>query len=90
MSRVGSLALRRQHLQSFPAAVDECLEERLVVGDGLQDVSITGDVADGPLAEPRATQSKDITVERGTERESQVHCFSFTKHTSMRPGNTLV
>ena len=40
--------------QSFPEAVDQSLEEGLVVGDGLQDVAVRRHVPDGPLAEPRA------------------------------------
>ena len=48
--------------QSFPEAVDEGLEEGLVVGDGLQDVAVRRHVPDGPLAEPRAAQPEDVTV----------------------------
>ena len=47
-------------LQSHPSAVDEGLEEGLVVGDGLQDVAVVGDVADGPLAQSGAAQSEDV------------------------------
>lgn len=53
-----------QHLQAFPAAIDECLEEWFVVGDGLQDVPISSDIADGPLAQARAAQPEDVTTER--------------------------
>lgn len=51
------------HLQSFPEAIDERLEERLVVGDRLEDVSIRRHVADGPLAQAGAAQSEDVTEE---------------------------
>lgn len=60
--------------QSFPEAVDEGLEEGLVVGDGLQDVPICSDVADGPLAQPGAAQPEDVAVEH--------------THTQMKIGKT--
>jgi hypothetical protein len=47
--------------QSLPESVNEGLKEGLVVGDGLQNVPICSDVANGPLAQPSATQSEDIT-----------------------------
>ena len=50
--------------QSLPVSVNEGLEEWLVVGDSLQNVPICSDVANGPLAQPSAAQSKDIA---GTE-----------------------
>lgn len=50
--------------QSFPEAVDESLEEGFVVGDSLEDVSICCHITDGPLAQPRAAQTEDVTVER--------------------------
>lgn len=40
--------------QSFPEAIYEGLEEGLIVGNSLQYVSVCCDVADCPLAQPRA------------------------------------
>ena len=51
------------HLQSFPEAIYEGLEERFIVRNGLQYVSICCHVADRPLAQPRTTQSEDVTGE---------------------------
>lgn len=50
------------HVQALPVAIDEGLEQRLVVGDGLQYVAIVGHIADGPLAQSRTAQSEDVTV----------------------------
>lgn len=49
-------------LQSFPKAIDEGLEEGFVMRNGLQDVSISRDVTDSPLAKPCTAQSEDIAV----------------------------
>lgn len=49
-------------LQSFPKAIDEGLEEGFVMRNGLQDVPISCDVTDSPLAESRTAQSEDIAV----------------------------
>lgn len=49
-------------IQALPVAIDKSLEQRLVVGDGLQSVAIIGHVADGPLTQPSAAQSEDVTV----------------------------
>ena len=57
--RVYACACAR-YIQALPVAVDEGLEQWLVVRDGLQDVSIVGHVADGPLAQPRTAQSEDV------------------------------
>lgn len=65
-----------QHLQAFPAAIDECLEERFVVGDGLQDVPISSDIAYGPLAQARAAQPKDVTTQTERQREKQEPNYS--------------
>lgn len=51
-------------LQSFPEAIYEGLEEGFIVGNGLEYVSICCHVADGPLAQPCAAQSEDVTEER--------------------------
>lgn len=51
-------------LQSFPEAIYEGLEQGFIVGNGLEYVSICCHIADGPLAQPRATQSEDVTEER--------------------------
>lgn len=50
-------------LQSFPEAVDQGLEERFIVGNGLEYVSICGHITDGPLAQPGAAQSEYVTEE---------------------------
>lgn len=57
------------YVQAFPAAIDEGLEQGFVVGDRLQDVAVLGDVADGPLAQPRTTQSEDITVHKHSHKQ---------------------
>lgn len=51
-------------LQSFPEAVDQGLEQGLIVGYRLQYVSIRRHIADGPLAQACAAQSEDVTEER--------------------------
>lgn len=51
-------------LQSFPEAIYESLEQGLIVGNGLEYVSIGCHVSDGPLAQPRTAQSEDVTEER--------------------------
>lgn len=50
------------YVQALSVAIDEGLEQRFVVGDGLQYVSITGHIADGPLAQSSTTESEDVTV----------------------------
>lgn len=71
------------HSQALPAAVDQGLEQRLVVRDGLQDVAVAGDVADGPLAQPGAAQSEDVAVEeRGREREERGRVISDSEPSS--------
>lgn len=50
------------YVQALPVAIDEGLEQWLVVGDGLQYVAIIGHITDGPLAQACATQSEDVTV----------------------------
>ena len=57
--------------QSLPVAVDESLEQRLVVGDGLQDVAVRCDVADGPLAQPGAAQSEDVAGDKVDAKSSE-------------------
>ncbi len=42
--------IRLRYSQAFSASIDEGLEQWLVMWDGLQDVTITGDVANGPLS----------------------------------------
>lgn len=39
-----------KQIKSFSASIDECLEQWFIMWDGLQDVSITSDIANGPLA----------------------------------------
>lgn len=43
------------HIQALSVAINKGLEEWLVVGDGLQDAAVAGDIADRPLAQSRAT-----------------------------------
>ena len=54
-------------LQSFPEAVYQGLEERFIVGNGLEYVSICGHITDGPLAQPGAAQSEYVTEEETEE-----------------------
>ena len=51
-------------LQSFPKTIYEGLEEGFIMGNGLENISICGHVADSPLAQPCAAQPEDITEER--------------------------
>lgn len=48
-------------LQSFPEAIDKGLEKGFIVGNGLEYVSVCCHIANSPLAQPRTTQSKDVT-----------------------------
>lgn len=48
--------------QSLSVSIDESLEERFIVGDGLQDVAVSRHVANRPLAQPSAAQPEDVTV----------------------------
>lgn len=43
------------YIQALSVAINKGLEQRFVVGDGLQDAAITGDIADRPLAQSGAT-----------------------------------
>lgn len=49
--------------QAFPKSIDQGLEQGLVVWDGLQDVAISRNVADGPLAQPGAAEAEDVAGE---------------------------
>lgn len=51
------------YVQALSVAIDEGLEQRLVVGDGLQDVAVVGHIADGPLSQARAAQPEDVATE---------------------------
>lgn len=51
-------------LQSFPEAIYKGLEQGFIVGNGLEYVSICCHIADSPLAQPRTTQSEDVTEKR--------------------------
>ena len=53
------------YIQALPVAIDEGLEQWLVVGDGLQYVPIISHITDGPLAQPSTTQSEDVAVRDG-------------------------
>lgn len=60
-------------LQSFPEAVDQGLEQGLIVGYRLQYVSIRRHIADGPLAQARTAQPEDVTEkERGKKRSVEL------------------
>lgn len=50
----------RVSLPAFPAALNEGQVQRLVLGDGLDNVPLRGHVAYGPLAHSRAAQTKDV------------------------------
>lgn len=54
--------MSERYVQALPEAINEGLEQRFVVGDGLQYVAITGHIADGPLAKPCTAESEDVTV----------------------------
>lgn len=60
------------NLQSFSEAIYEGLEEGFIVGNGLEYVSIRCHVTDGPLAQPCAAQSEDVTGE-GEMGEKRIH-----------------
>lgn len=60
-------------LQSFPKAIDEGLEEGFIMRNGLQDIPISCDVTNSPLAKPRTAQSENIAV---TKRK----CDCYSKH----------
>lgn len=59
--------------QSLPVSVNEGLEEGLVVGDGLQDVPVVGDVANGPLAQSCAALSEDVAKMRDGKQGGQTN-----------------
>lgn len=52
-SRLGDQRIGNElgDIQALSVAINKGLEERFVVGDGLQDAAITGDIADRPLAQ---------------------------------------
>lgn len=64
-----------KYLQSFPESIYKGLEEGFIVGNGLEYVSICRHVADGPLAQPRTTQAKDVTEEK-TKKQLFLMCAS--------------
>lgn len=55
-------------LQSFSEAIYEGLEEGFIVGNGLEDVSISRHVADGPLTQPCTAQTEDVTGKKTYEK----------------------
>lgn len=61
----------KTHLQSFPEAVDECLEEGFIVGNGLQDIPVCSHVADGPLAQTSAAQPEYVATVQSRQDMSQ-------------------
>lgn len=50
------------------------------MGNGLEYVSVCCHVADGPLAQPRTTQAKDVTEERAerTPVNGRIHTHTHT------------
>lgn len=50
------------YVQALPVAINEGLEQRFVVGDGLQYIAFTGHITNGPLTQPGTTQPEDVTV----------------------------
>lgn len=58
------LVKQKGNLQAFSETINEGLEERLIMGNGLENIPIGCHVTDGPLAQSSATQSEDITGER--------------------------
>lgn len=56
-------------LQSFPEAIYEGLEERFIVGNSLEYVSICCHITDCPLTQPCATQTEDVTGERERDED---------------------
>ena len=62
-------------IEAFAIAIDKCLNEALVLRDGLVDVSVWSDVADGPLTETSAGESKDVGAGLGGERGESVLDF---------------
>jgi hypothetical protein len=68
-----------KYLQSFPISVEEGLAEALVLRNGLEDVPVSRHVANGPLAQPRATQPEHVAenIHNNYETHYNKHCFSF-------------
>ena len=52
--------------QAFATAVNECLAQALVLGDGLQNGAVRGDIANGPLTQPRAAQPEYVPAHTHT------------------------
>lgn len=53
--------------QSLSVSINEGLEERFVMGDGLQDVPVSCHVADRPLAQPSAAQPENVAARETME-----------------------
>lgn len=76
------------YVQALPVAINEGLEQWFVVGDGLQYVGVIGHIADGPLAQPRTTQSEDVTVRvrrKKRERDRDRERGAWFTHTNCKP-----
>lgn len=67
------------YVQAFLVAINQSLEQRFVVGDGLQYVAVVGHIANRPLAQSRTTQSENVTF---MERKK-----TWFKHTTFQAMN---
>ncbi len=52
------------HSQSFSVSVYECLTQRLVLRNSLQDGPLLGDITNGPLSQTSATQTKNVAKQQ--------------------------
>ena len=52
---------KKGNLQSFSCSIEQGLTERLILWNGLKNVSVISHIADGPLTQTCTTQSKDVT-----------------------------
>lgn len=76
-----------RYSQSFPEAIYKGLEQGLIVGNGLEYVSVRCHVADGPLAQPCTTQAKDVTEGRVKTRFG---LLPLSDHTSKEENKSLM
>ena len=63
----GSLLVPRfVYPPALSEALDECLVQRCILGDGLHDGAVSCHVSDCPLAHVRAAQTEDVADTRDT------------------------